>query len=156
GAREEHTAAELNDRSGSDFETVLAERSPGWSPASFAAFAVLGQIAIIYLCAASQQTGSWLDGTALYYALEHHALASPVGAMARHLPRGLLAVWTHVLHYGAWAIPVLVFVPGAPRVTRGIAAGLSLFYGLTFAVLFEFGFYGWALAAASALLIPIA
>jgi predicted DCC family thiol-disulfide oxidoreductase YuxK len=155
-ATDEKSAAELNDRSSPSFTQVLAARSPGWSPASLAAFAVLAQLAIIHLAAALNQKGSWLDGTALHYALQNHRFASGIGHALRTLPAGVLGAWTQALHYASWAIPVLIFVPGAPRITRGVACALTVFHGLSFAVLFHLGLYGWALVAAASLLVPAA
>src|SRR5262249_301898 len=69
-ARDEKTADDLNDRPAPEDRVIWAQRSPGWTPTSIAAFAVLFQIAVIYLCSAIQQNGApWRDGSALYYAL---------------------------------------------------------------------------------------
>jgi predicted DCC family thiol-disulfide oxidoreductase YuxK len=153
--RDEETAAALNDRDVRDQDAIEAARAPGWSPVSLAAFAVLAQIAIVYLVTAVQQTGApWRDGTALYYALNVERFASAAGAAARALPPGVLSAWTRVLYASGWMIPALIFVPFAWRITRGVAVALALFYGLTLGVFLELGLYGWTLAAASLLLIP--
>lgn len=153
-AREEKSAAALNDRPKVSDEVVQAERRPGWSPTSLAAFAVLVQIAVIYLATALQQRGAWRDGTALYYALNVERWVSPIGASARWLLPGLLSAWTRLLYAAGWAIPALLFVPVAFRWTRWAAIGLMLFHALTLGVLFSFGLYAWSLLAAAALLIP--
>jgi predicted DCC family thiol-disulfide oxidoreductase YuxK len=153
-ARDEKTAAELNDRPEIGVDVVQAERSPGWTPTSLAAFAVLAQIAVIYLATALQQRGAWRDGTALYYALNAQRWVSGAGAAARALPADLLSIWTRGLYLAGWAIPVLIFVPVAFRRTRWAAIGLLIFHALTLGVFFSFGLYAWSLLAAAALLIP--
>lgn len=155
-ARDEHDARALNDRRRPDADAIEAARLPGWSPASLAGLAVLGQLAVIYLAAAAQQKGSlWQDGSALHYALNTERWVSAAGAAARGaLGPGALALWTRAFHAAEWAIPALVFLPVAPRWTRGLAIGLALFHGLTLVVFFAFGLYGWSLLAATALLIP--
>jgi predicted DCC family thiol-disulfide oxidoreductase YuxK len=157
-ARDEKNAKELNDRRHPSDDAVQAARVPGWSPASFAALAVLVQIAVIYLAAAKQQSGdAWRDGSALHYALNAERWVSAAGAWARgFLGPGALSAWTRAFHAAEWAVPVLVFIPVMPRVTRGLAVGLALFHGLTLGIFFTFGLYGWSLIAAAALLIPTA
>lgn len=153
-ARDEKTADELNFRPAMSDDVVQAERSPGWTPTSLAAFAVLAQIAVIYLATALQQRGAWRDGTALYYALNAQRWVSGAGAAARALPAGLLSLWTRGLYVAGWAIPALIFVPVAFRRTRWAAIGLVIFHALTLGIFFSFGLYAWSLLAAAALLIP--
>jgi predicted DCC family thiol-disulfide oxidoreductase YuxK len=153
-ARDEKTAAELNDRAEIRAEVVQAERRPGWTPTSLAAFAVLAQLAVIYLSTALQQRGAWRDGTALHYALNVERWVSGAGAFARTLPAGLLSTWTLALYGAGWAIPALIFVPVAVRWTRWAAIALMIFHALTLGVFFSFGLYAWSLLAAAALLIP--
>jgi predicted DCC family thiol-disulfide oxidoreductase YuxK len=154
-ARDEKTATALNDRAPPPREVVDALRAPGWSPVSLAAFAVLAQIAIVYLVSAAQRTGApWHDGTALYYALNAERLASAAGAAARALPPAAIAVWTRAFRAAEWLIPALIFFPFAWRTTRAVAVGLALFHAITLGVFFDLGLYGWSLAAASLLLIP--
>lgn len=153
-SRDEKSAAALNDRPKVSEEVVQTERRPGWSPISLAAFAVLVQIAVIYLATALQQRGAWRDGTALYYALNVERWVSPIGAPARWLLPGLLSIWTRALYAAGWAIPALIFVPVAFRWTRWAAIGLMVFHALTLGVLFSFGLYAWSLLASAALLIP--
>lgn len=153
-ARDEKTAGALNDRPVRAQEELDAQRLPGWSPTSLAAFAVLAQIAIIYLATAAQQTGAWRDGTALYYGLNVERWVSREGAFVRNLSPALLSVWTRALYVAEWGIPALVLVPVGFRYTRVGAAVLSAFYALTLGVLFSFGLYAWTLLAASLLLLP--
>ncbi|APR83578.1 Hypothetical protein A7982_08927 [Minicystis rosea] len=156
--RDEKNARDLNDRRRPSDDAIDAARRPGWSPASLAAFAVLVQIAVIYLAAALQQKSEgWRDGSGLYHALNVERWVSAAGASARGaLGPGLLSIWTRLFRAAEWAVPVLVFVPVAPRVTRGLAVGLALFHALTVGIFFSHGLYGWSLAAASLLLIPTA
>jgi predicted DCC family thiol-disulfide oxidoreductase YuxK len=153
-ARDEKTAGALNDRPVRAQEELDAQRAPGWSPSSLAAFAVLAQIAIIYLATAAQQTGAWRDGTALYYGLNVERWVSREGAFVRNLSPALLSVWTHALYVSEWAIPALILIPVGYRFTRTGAAALSAFYAITLGVLFSFGLYAWTLLAASLLLLP--
>ncbi len=155
-ARDEKDARALNARPHPTREAVDAARSPGWSPVSFAALAVLAQIAIIYLSMGLQQKGdAWQSGSALYYALNAERLVSTAGAWTReHLGPGALSAWTRAFRAAELAIPALVFFPAGWRVTRGIAVGLVLFTGLTLGVFFSFGVLGWALVASAALLVP--
>ncbi|MFT3773500.1 MAG: DCC1-like thiol-disulfide oxidoreductase family protein [Minicystis sp.] len=155
-ARDEKNAKDLNDRRRPSAEAIDAARVPGWSPASLAALAVLGQIAVIYLVAALQQKSEgWRDGSALHYALNAERWVSAAGASVRgSLGPGALSAWTRVFRAAEWAVPVLIFIPVFPRITRGLAVGLALFHALTMGIFFAFGLYGWSLAAASLLLIP--
>lgn len=152
--RDEKTAAALNDRPARPQDELDAQRLPGWAPTSLAAFAVLAQIAIIYLATALQQKGAWRDGTALYYGLNVERWVSREGAFVRTLSPGLLALWTRALYAAEWGVPALLVVPVGFRYTRKGAAALSAFYALTIGILFSFGLYAWSLLAASALLIP--
>ena len=153
-ARDEKTDRALNDRPVRAQDELDAQRLPGWSPTSLAAFAVLAQIAIIYLVTALQQKGAWRDGTALYYGLNVERWVSREGAFVRHLSPALLSIWTRALYVAEWGIPALLLVPVGFRFTRVGAAALSAFYALTLGVLFSFGLYAWSLFAASALLLP--
>lgn len=157
-ARDEKNAKELNDRRRPAADALDAAHAPGWTPASLAALAVLGQVAVIFAAAAMQHKDeSWRNGSALHYALNAERLVSAAGAAARgFLGPGALGAWTRAFHVAAWAVPVLIFIPVAPRITRGLAVGLALFYGLTIGIFFAFGLYGWSLVAAAALLIPTA
>jgi predicted DCC family thiol-disulfide oxidoreductase YuxK len=153
-ARDEKGPAALNDRRLPDARAITAARSPGWTPTSVAALATLAQVSIVFLCLALQQKGTtWSDGTALYYALNVERWVSGVGASVRGLGTGVLAAWTRVLRLAELAIPVLVFLPVAPRYARGAAAWLAVFVGLTYGVLFSFGLFGWTLVASAALLV---
>lgn len=150
---DEKDATSLNDRSAPSEALLAAERSPGWTPTSIAALAVLLQLTVILVATSRQQSGGqWQSGTALHYALWVERWVSDLGMLVRRAPPGLLRVWSQILRYSPLAVPVLIFVP-APRYARPAAFGLLLFYGLSYGLLFSFGLWGWALAAASFLLI---
>lgn len=154
---EEKDASALNDRTPLTENEIAARRLPGWSPVSLAALAVTLQIALILLSSAMWHKGAgpWKDGSALHYGLWVERWVSDLGAAARgRLPEGLFRGLTYLLFAAEWAIPVLVLIPVARRVTRSLAAGLLLIYGLTLALFFSLGIYGWTLVAAAALLIP--
>ena len=155
-AHDEKDARALNDRRRLDQGALDAERAPGWTPTSLAAFATLAQIAVIYLAMALQQKGAaWSDGTAFYYALNAERWVSAAGASARDvLGPVALAAWSRAFRLSELAIPALIFLPFAWRLTRGLAVALVLFTGLTLGVFFAFGPLGWTLAASAALLVP--
>jgi predicted DCC family thiol-disulfide oxidoreductase YuxK len=154
--RDEKGAPELNDRTPPRDEDVAAGRLPGWSPGSIAALGVLLQIATIYACSAMQQSGAaWRDGSALHYALHADLWVSGAGARVREaLAPGALAAWTRAFHGVELVIPALLIVPALYRWTRTLAAALMVLHGLTLGVLFDFGLFGWSLAAAAALVVP--
>ena len=153
-AREEKTHADLNDRAPASDATIEAERLPGFSPVSLAAFATLGQIAILFACSALQKTTApWKDGSALHYALNVDRWATGLGVLVRGAPEGLLRALTYLLYVAEWAIPLLIILPIARRAARESAAALMLFYGLFLGLLFSFGLFGWTLAAAAPLLL---
>ena len=155
-ARDEKGARALNARPHESRDAVAAARSPGWSPVSLAAFAVLAQLAIIYLAMGLQQKGdTWENGTALYYSLNAERMVSAAGVFARaHVGEGVLSLWTRAFRAAELLIPALIFFPFGWRVTRGVAGVLVLFTGLTLGVFFSFGLLGWSLAASAALLVP--
>lgn len=155
-ARDEKSADELNDRSPIGARPMLLSREAGWSPVSIAALGVQLQLAVLFVCAALQQTGApWRDGSALYYALHSDRLATELGATVREaVPFSLLKVWSFALYGFEWAIPALLLLPFARRFARGAAVVAMLVYGLTFGLLLSFGLFGWTIVAAAALAIP--
>jgi predicted DCC family thiol-disulfide oxidoreductase YuxK len=155
--RDEHRDEELNDRAPLPEAVVAANRVPGWSPATLAALGVLLQIATLYLCSALRQQGdAWRDGSALHYALHVDRWVSAAGGRVRDaLPAGALRALTHAFRTTELAIPALLVIPAFYRWTRGAAAALVFVHGLFLGVLFDFGLFGWALAAAAPLLIPV-
>lgn len=151
--RDEKDATALNDRRAKGDRAIADERSPGWSPTSLAALAVLLQLTIIFVATSRQQSGAgWHDGTALHYALWVERYVSDLGVHVRSAPAGLLSLWTQILRITPLAVPVLLFVP-APRYARLAAFGLTLFYGLSYGLLFSFGLWGWTFVAASFLML---
>ena len=155
-ARDEKRAGELNDRALPTQDQADAARIPGWTPTSLAALAVMLMVGVILICEALQQSGAaWKDGTALYQALNVERWVSGPGAWARSaLPIGVLSLWSRALRGAEWAIPALVILPFAWRVTRNVAVGLLLFYGLTLGVFFSVGLFGWTFVAAALLFVP--
>ena len=156
-ARDEKGPPALNDRRPPDPAAVDAARVPGWTPTSLAAFATLAQIALVYLVMGlvQRRAGVWREGSALHYALNVERWVSGAGAAARgFLGPGALSAWTRAFHLSELAVPVLLAVPFARRLTRGVAVGLVLFTGLTLGVFFSFGLLGWTLCASAALLVP--
>ncbi|MEZ4302243.1 MAG: hypothetical protein R3B70_45365, partial [Polyangiaceae bacterium] len=152
--RREKTATDLNDRTPESPAAIDAERAPGWSPTSLAALAVLLQLAIIFIAIARNQVGpKWQSGSALHYGLWVVRDVSDLGILARRLPQALLSGWSFLLRYIPFAVPALLLVPLA-RPARAAAFWATLFYGLSYGLLFSFGPWGWTLAAAAFLLIP--
>ena len=154
-ARDEKSAAMLNDRPRPDAAAVDAARAPGWTPTSIAALAVLAQIAVIYLAMALQQKGAaWSDGSALYYALNSERWVSGAGASAR-APRARRArrVGARVPHRRARHpradLPPVRLAPHARRRRR--ARPLHRAHARD---LLRVRPLGWTLAASSRLLVP--
>ena len=154
-ARDEKTDADLNDRPRPTDAALLATRGPGWSPLSFAALAVTLQIALILgASAAWHLAGPWRDGSGLHYALHIERWVSDLGVRAQQAPPGVLKGLGFLLLAAECAVPLLVLVPVARRVTRGLAVGLLVVHALSLGVLFSLGLYAWTLLAAAALLLP--
>lgn len=182
-ARREKNDAGLNDRSRSSpleadaelaalrGQTLALGRGAGWSPVSLAALATLVQIAIVPLVVSLKQNphAEWRDGTALASALFIESWVSEVGASVRgSLPLGVIKGLSSFIHYAGFAIPALLAVPPLAAGGREGAAGklhlvggalralaglTLLVYGVLVAVLFDFGLYGWSIAAASMLVL---
>lgn len=152
-ARDEKDATALNDRTPPSPAAVAAERSPGWSPTSLAALAVLLLIAAVFYAVARQQSGaSWQDGTALHYGLWVERHVSDLGLLVRRAPPGLLKGWSYFLRYTPYLVPVLIFVP--LRHARTAAFWAMALYGASYGLLFSFGLWGWTLLAAAFLVLP--
>ncbi len=153
--RDETTDAELNDPPRPTEAELEATRGPGFSPRSFAALAVLLQIVIILIGSALwHRGGAWKDGSALHYALHVERWVSDLGTAVRSAPAGVLRAVSWLLLAVEWAVPVLVLVPVARRLTRGLAVALLVVYGATLGFFFSLGLYAWTLLAAALLLIP--
>ena len=153
-ARDEKDAEALNDRASPAEAILSAERSPGWSPTSLAALAVLLHLTIVFVATWKQQSGAqWRDGTALHYALWVERWVSDLGMRVRGAPPLILAVWSRALHAIPLLVPVLLFVP-LPRFTRPVAFAAMVLFGLTYGLLFSFGLWGWTFVAAAFLVIP--
>src|SRR5262249_34939067 len=106
--RKEKDAVELNLRTPPSEEVLAPQRSAGWSRSSLAALPVLLQICVILYATARQQSGgTWHDGTALHYALWVERWVSDLGIALRAAPQGLLKVWSYVLRFTPFAVPVL-------------------------------------------------
>jgi predicted DCC family thiol-disulfide oxidoreductase YuxK len=145
--------AEESERGPDELNAALPP--PAATRASLAALVLVVVVGAIHLFAGLSHRGaSWSDGSALYYALHVDRWASGIGVMLRGLPPALLAAWTKLLWVSELAVLPLVLIPVARRWVRAAAIALTVFHGLTFALLFDFGLYGWALAASAALLVP--
>lgn len=145
------SSKDLNRRSRATDDDLDAHHAPGWSPTSIAGLGLLLQIALVYLSLAVQQTGAWRDGSALGKALHVARLASPLGFSIRN--SGVLSLLTPVVYYAQFAIPVALFVPVLRGPSRGVAAILMAAHGIVLGLFFNFGLFGWSLAAASLLVI---
>lgn len=152
-SRDEKNDTALNERRAPSEKAILVERSPGWSPTSLAALAVLLQIVIVFIATSRQQSGAkWMDGTALHYALWIERHVSDLGMTVRRAPPGLLSAWSSLLRFTPWMVPLLLAVP-LPRYPRVAAFWLTLVYGATYGLLFSFGLWGWTFVAAAFLMI---
>lgn len=151
--RDEKDATALNDRAPSPEKDIAAARSPGWSPTSLAALAVILQLAIVFFAIARQQHGEkWMNGTALHYGLWIERSVSDIGLLVRRAPPGLLRGWSLLLRFTPWVVPVLLLLP-VPRYPRAAAAWLIAIYGASYGLLFSFGIWGWTFVAAAFLAI---
>ncbi len=151
---DEKNAAQLNQRELFSAQTIRRERAPGYSPTSLAALAVLLQIAIVLIAVWFQQTGpTWQNSTALHYSLWAERWVSGIGVWVRLAPPGLLKGWSMFLRMVPIFVPVLLFIP-IVRPARSVAAVLLFLYGLTYALLFSLGLWGFSLMAAAFLVIP--
>ncbi len=131
---------------------VQAGRRPGWSPISVAALGSLLLVALVFLSLARGHGGAaWRDGSALDRALHIYMFASPLGFSLRG--SSLLGPLTHLLRAAEWAVPVLLFVPVARGITRGVAAAMIAIYGLSFALLSNFPLFGLTILSAAALVL---
>lgn len=151
----EKSAKDLNQRKRQTEAELAVSRGPGWSPLSLAALALTLQIALILISSALwHRTDAWKAGEALHRALYVERWVSDFGAAMRGAPPGLLKGLAFFLQAAEWIVPVLIFIPVARKVTRGLAAGLLAVYGLILGTFFSLGLYGWTLVASAALLIP--
>lgn len=145
------SSKDLNRRTRATDDDLDAHHAPGWSPTSLASLGLLLQIGLVYLAMAVQQTGAWRDGTALTKALHVTRLATPWGFAMRD--SGILSILTPVLYYAQFAIPIAIFVPVLRGPSRGVAAVLMAVHGLVLGLFFNFGLFGWSLAAAGLLVV---
>lgn len=126
-------------------------RAPGWSPTSVAAFGVLLQLCIVFFALSWQHAGAWKDGTAIQKALHTVRIASPFGFGLRG--SGALSLVTHLLHFVGYLVPLAILIPVVRGKLRGAAAVLMALTGVLYGVLFNFGLFGWTLAASALLVI---
>lgn len=144
--RTEHTAAELEDR---------AALAPSTQPVvSLAVLALLLQFACIYAFAAVQKSGdTWMEGTAVHYALHQNRLVTAFGAWLRDsvpLPGLELLTWgTLVLEFAG---PVLLLTPLWTRHARLLAIALLPAMHLGFGLSLDIGSFSWAMMSFFALL----
>jgi predicted DCC family thiol-disulfide oxidoreductase YuxK len=133
-------------------EQAAAFRLTGWSPSSFAAVGLFLQIALLFLALAMQQNGpAWRDGSAISKALSVHLVASPLGASLEG--SAIAGLLTRVLYGVQWLVPALVLLPIPRGIGRSLGAVLLVVHGLSYGLLFNYGLFGWAIAASSVLLI---
>lgn len=152
---DEKTAADLNTRKAQNEAEIVATRSPGWSPMSLAALAVMLQIALILISSAFwHRSDTWKAGDGLVRALFVERWASDLGAAMRSAPLGLLRGLAYLMMAVEWVVPALIFIPVARKTTRGLAVGLLVVYASILALFFSLGLYAWTLLAAALLLVP--
>jgi hypothetical protein len=107
------------------FTTATDRSSKGLqtlSPPSLAAFAIVGQVALIYgLTALDKHGDEWLNGTALYYTLQLDQFATPLGKWLLARPLGLLRMLTWGTLALEFAVAPLILLPFAQPLLRRIA-----------------------------------
>ncbi len=126
-------------------------RAPVWS---LAVFAILMQLAVIYLFNAVHKDGAaWRDGSALAWVLHQDRIATHIGMAMRDLP-----MWFHRIGtFGAlaieWAAPFLLLTPifsvWARRVAIVTLCGLHLGIWL----MTDVGLFSWQMMVAYILLL---
>ncbi|MBK9204983.1 MAG: hypothetical protein IPL73_21630, partial [Candidatus Obscuribacter sp.] len=92
------------------------------SKPSLAAFAIVLQIALIYLWSAVVKYGeSWQDGTAVFLSLQLDQFVTPLGHTVAQLPLGWLSIMTFATLTLEWSAPLLILSPFAQPLLRRLA-----------------------------------
>ncbi len=134
----------------------VPERPRGVS--SLACFALLVQLAAVYLFNAWQKNGPmWIEGSLLHYVLQLDFTVTRYGlALRGMMTPGLSAFLTHSTRIGEALVPVALFLPIAVRYARTFAALTIVGLHVGFAVLMNVGLFSLAMIAYTPSLLPAA
>lgn len=142
-ARREHHPQELADR-----VAMLAARPESTRPVtSIAVLALRLQLGVIYFFNVLHKSGpTWLDGTAVHYALHQDRLVSALGVFLRdHAPHGAITAASYgtllLEAFGALA----VLSPLGSLALRGLAVVLLPALHLAFAACLDLGIFSFAM-----------
>jgi predicted DCC family thiol-disulfide oxidoreductase YuxK len=138
---DEHTPDELN---------LRAPFAPSFT--SVAVAGMLLQLSVIHLMSALRQDGpTWVDGTALHYALHQNLWATDWGARLADAPIDTIRHLTSAFRAMEFAIAALVLVP--VWWVRRIAVVAMLVFHLGSRALWNFGPYEWVMLSTVPFLI---
>jgi hypothetical protein len=130
------------------------ERAAG--VAHFACFALIVQLATIYVLNAWQKNGPmWLDGTLVHYVLELDPIVTRYAVALRgELTPGVTALLTHAARVGEALIPLLLLLPVLTRVARPLAMLAIIGLHAGFALLMNVGLFSLAMICYTPFLAP--
>jgi hypothetical protein len=125
---------------------------------AFACFALLFQLAGVYLLNAVQKSGPmWLDGSLLHYVLHIDPIVTRFGYELRGvLTPGLSAFLTHSARYGEALVPLALLVPVGVKYARALAVATIIGLHVGFAVLLNVGLFSLAMIAYTPNFLPTA
>ena len=123
---------------------------------AFACFALLLQLAAVYVFNAWQKNGPmWLDGSLLHYVLELDPIITRYGlALRGELTPQMSAFLTHAARLGEALVPVLLFFPVARPIARSLAIATLVGLHLGFAALMNVGLFSLAMIAYTPFFVP--
>jgi hypothetical protein len=124
--------------------------------AAFACFALLLQLAGVYVLNALQKSGPmWLDGTLLHYVLQIDPIVTRLGYELRGvLTPGLSALLTHAARYGEAFVPLALLVPFGVKYARTLALATIIGLHVGFALLMNVGLFSLAMIAYTPNFLP--
>ena len=124
--------------------------------AAFACFALLLQLAAVYLFNAWQKNGPmWLDGSLLHYVLELDPIITRYGlALRSELTPSMSAFLTHAARLGEALVPILLLFPVARPIARSLAIATLVGLHLGFAALMNVGLFSLAMIAYTPFFVP--
>jgi hypothetical protein len=140
--------------------TARDESPPARPPAvsAFACFALLLQLAIVYVFNAWQKNGPmWLDGSLLHYVLELDPIVTRYGlALRSELTPGLSAFLTHAARLGEASVPLFLLFPLGLRWMRPLAIVTIVGLHVGFALLMNVGLFSLSMITYTPFLLPAA
>lgn len=125
---------------------------------ALACFALLLQLAVVYVFNAWQKNGPmWQDGSLLHYVLHLDPIVTRNGVTLRsELTPGLSAFLTHAARLGEACVPLLLLFPFALRFTRPLAVMTIVALHVGFALLMNVGLFSLSMIAYTPCFLPTA